>query len=108
MNHTAVLLYILLENGVLEGLVEVVVTADSPLSLSATLLIADILHRVNEVLPVECARFSNCLPTLLGRAARGAWDRPAKEDKQSGATERRVRAGRGMGEKCCPALVNQV
>ncbi|XP_043216841.1 rapamycin-insensitive companion of mTOR-like [Amphibalanus amphitrite] len=78
MNHLAVLLYVLLENGVLEALVEVVVTADTPLSLAATLLIADILHRVNELLPVECARFSNCLPTLLGRAA------------QCGPTERRV------------------
>ena len=91
MNHQAVLLYTLLENGVLEGLVEVVVTADSPLSLAATLLIADILHRVNEVLPVECARFSNCLPTLLGRAA------------QCAATERRVRqsARGGVGTAPC-------
>ena len=85
MSHTAVLLYILLENGVLEGLVEVVVTAVTPLSLAATLLIADILHRVNEVLPVECARFSNCLPTLLGRAA------------QCGPTERRVSRWAALG-----------
>ncbi|XP_041976707.1 rapamycin-insensitive companion of mTOR [Aricia agestis] len=69
--HLALLLQCFLEAGLLDGLAEVIVTSDTFISVRATVLLGQLLHLVNSLLPPPLSALSPALPTLLGVAAAG-------------------------------------
>ncbi|XP_063227632.1 rapamycin-insensitive companion of mTOR [Bacillus rossius redtenbacheri] len=69
--HIAVLLYIFLETGLLEALVEVSVSSDTFISVRATVLLGELLQLMHRLLPPECCDVTPPLPGLLAHAANG-------------------------------------
>lgn len=69
--HTALLLYCFLETGLLNALVEVVVSADTFLSVRATVLIGKLLQLMHTHLPADICKNSSALPTLVSHATQG-------------------------------------
>lgn len=65
VNQMALLIYCFVSNGLLDALVEVVVTSDTFISVKATLLLAEFLSLIDRYLPIECFDPSKCLPTLI-------------------------------------------
>ncbi|CAH1775574.1 unnamed protein product [Owenia fusiformis] len=68
-NHLALLLNAFIHAGLLEGLVEVVVSQDQHLAVRATILLGELLYLANSVIPHECSQHSHCLPTLVAVAS---------------------------------------
>lgn len=66
--HLALLLYCFLETGLLNALVEVVVTSDQFVSVRATVLIGKIVQLMHTHLPADICSTSPALPTLVGHA----------------------------------------
>ena len=66
--HLALLLYCFVENGLLNALIEVIVSSDTLISVRATILLARITHQLHCLLPAElCARtptatLFHCIP----------------------------------------------
>ncbi|GLH11487.1 Rapamycin-insensitive companion of mTOR [Gryllus bimaculatus] len=77
--HLALLLYTFLEVGLLEAIAEVIVTADTFISVRATILLGELLHLVHVLLPPECCNLTPPLPTLLAKAANP--DDPAAQNQ---------------------------
>lgn len=69
--HLALLLYCFLETGLLNALVEVVVTSDQFVSVRATVLIGKIVQLMHTHLPADICSTSPALPTLIGHATQG-------------------------------------
>lgn len=69
--HTAFLLYCFLETGLLNALIEVVVTGDTFISVRATVLIGKLLQLMHTHLPADILNNSSALPTLVTHAIRG-------------------------------------
>lgn len=69
--HLALLLYCFLETGLLNALVEVVVTSDQFVSVRATVLIGKIVQLMHTHLPADICSTSPALPTLVGHATQG-------------------------------------
>lgn len=69
--HTALLLYCFLETGLLNALVEVVISSDTFLSVRATVLIGKLLQMMHTHLPADILNTSSALPTLVSHATRG-------------------------------------
>uniref|UniRef100_A0A182PNQ2 Rapamycin-insensitive companion of mTOR n=1 Tax=Anopheles epiroticus TaxID=199890 RepID=A0A182PNQ2_9DIPT len=71
--HLALLLYCFVENGLLNALIEVIVSSDTLISVRATILLARITHQLHCLLPAEiCARTPTAtLPLLVARAIEG-------------------------------------
>uniref|UniRef100_A0A182K5H7 Rapamycin-insensitive companion of mTOR domain-containing protein n=1 Tax=Anopheles christyi TaxID=43041 RepID=A0A182K5H7_9DIPT len=71
--HLALLLYCFVENGLLNALIEVIISSDSLISVRATILLARITHQLHCLLPAEiCARTPTAtLPMLVARAIEG-------------------------------------
>ncbi|XP_077980982.1 rapamycin-insensitive companion of mTOR-like [Glandiceps talaboti] len=76
-NHLALILHAFICAELFESLVEVVTTGEEELSIRATLLLGELLHLANTILPHECGHHSHCLPTLMTIAA--SFDIPATE-----------------------------
>ncbi|XP_002741655.1 rapamycin-insensitive companion of mTOR-like [Saccoglossus kowalevskii] len=68
-NHIALILQAFIGAGLLESLVEVITTGEQHLSIRATILLGELLHMANTLLPYECGHHSHCLPTLMTIAA---------------------------------------
>ncbi|XP_066509823.1 rapamycin-insensitive companion of mTOR-like isoform X1 [Hoplias malabaricus] len=68
-NYLALILSILINNGLLEGLVEVVTSSDDHLSVRATILLGELLHMASSLLPHSHSHHLHCLPTLINMAA---------------------------------------
>ncbi|KAK6640058.1 hypothetical protein RUM43_008335 [Polyplax serrata] len=68
--HTALIVYSLLECGLLSALVEVIIT-DAILSVQAVILLGFILNLSHKLLPPEIIELSPRLPTLVHYAANG-------------------------------------
>ena len=65
-NHKCVVLSCLLRTGLPEALIEVIISsAETDLSILATVLLAELLHAVSVILPRELNATSHCLPALL-------------------------------------------
>ncbi|KAK3090902.1 hypothetical protein FSP39_015586 [Pinctada imbricata] len=64
-NHLALLLSAWLEAGILDALVEVMISSDDHLYVRATILLGEILHLASTLLPHECNHHSHCLPSLM-------------------------------------------
>uniref|UniRef100_A0A182N415 Rapamycin-insensitive companion of mTOR n=1 Tax=Anopheles dirus TaxID=7168 RepID=A0A182N415_9DIPT len=71
--HLALLLYCFVENGLLNALIEVIISSDTFISVRATILLARITHQLHCLLPAEiCARTPTAaLPSLVARAIEG-------------------------------------
>ncbi|XP_075155173.1 rapamycin-insensitive companion of Tor isoform X2 [Haematobia irritans] len=69
--HLALQLYCFLETGLLNALVEVIVTSDDPLSIAATVLIGKLLHLMHTHLPPDICSTSPALPSLISHATKG-------------------------------------
>lgn len=68
-NYLAFVLSSFITNGLLEGLVEVVTSSDIQLALRATILLGELLHMANTILPHSHSHHLHCLPTLINMAA---------------------------------------
>ncbi|XP_013398176.1 rapamycin-insensitive companion of mTOR isoform X2 [Lingula anatina] len=79
--HMAVILSALISAGVLEAIVEVITTSERKISVRATILLGELLHLANTLLPYECSEYSHCLPTLISLAA--SFKVSAKERQQA-------------------------
>nr|XP_055054336.1 rapamycin-insensitive companion of mTOR [Misgurnus anguillicaudatus] len=68
-NYLALLLSAFINSGLLEGLVEVVTGSDGQISVRATVLLGELLHMANTILPHSHSHHLHCLPTLINMAA---------------------------------------
>ncbi|XP_026472073.1 rapamycin-insensitive companion of mTOR-like [Ctenocephalides felis] len=67
--HLALLLYCLLNSGVLSALVEVIVASDTFISVRATILLGKLLNMMHILLPPEIYNTSPALPSLIAYAS---------------------------------------
>uniref|UniRef100_A0A286XJQ4 RPTOR independent companion of MTOR complex 2 n=1 Tax=Cavia porcellus TaxID=10141 RepID=A0A286XJQ4_CAVPO len=68
-NYLALILSAFIRNGLLEGLVEVITNSDDHISVRATILLGELLHMANTILPHSHSHHLHCLPTLMNMAA---------------------------------------
>ncbi|XP_074062888.1 rapamycin-insensitive companion of mTOR isoform X2 [Macrotis lagotis] len=68
-NYLALILSAFITNGLLEGLVEVITSSDDHVSIRATILLGELLHMANTILPHSHSHHLHCLPTLMNMAA---------------------------------------
>ncbi|KAG8456689.1 hypothetical protein GDO86_002466 [Hymenochirus boettgeri] len=68
-NYLALVLSAFITNGLLEGLVEVITSSDDDVSIRATVILAELLHMANTILPHSHSHHLHCLPTLMNMAA---------------------------------------
>ncbi|XP_073832423.1 rapamycin-insensitive companion of Tor isoform X2 [Musca autumnalis] len=69
--HLALQLYCFLETGLLNALVEVIISSEVPVSVAATVLIGKLLHLMHTHLPPDICSTSPALPTLISHATKG-------------------------------------
>lgn len=69
--HIAFLLYCFLETGLLNALVEVVVSSAAFISVRATVLIGKLLQMMHTHLPADICNTSSALPSLISHATQG-------------------------------------
>ncbi|CAG2068296.1 unnamed protein product, partial [Timema podura] len=70
--HLSVLLYTFLEAGLLDAIVEVIVTSDTFISVRATILLGELLQLIHLLLPPECCNITPPLPNLMMHASNAA------------------------------------
>ncbi|KAF7668319.1 hypothetical protein LDENG_00018400 [Lucifuga dentata] len=68
-NYLAFVLSAFIASGLLEGLVEVVTSSDDQLAVRSTILLGELLHMANTILPHSHSHHLHCLPTLINMAA---------------------------------------
>ncbi|KAJ8381077.1 hypothetical protein SKAU_G00018550 [Synaphobranchus kaupii] len=68
-NYLALVLSAFISSGLLEGLVEVITSSDDHISVRATILLGELLHMANTILPHSHSHHLHCLPTLMNMAA---------------------------------------
>jgi rapamycin-insensitive companion of mTOR len=69
--HMALLLYCFLETGLLNALIEVIITSDSSISVRATVLLGKIVQMMHMYLPSDISSLSSALPLLVAKATEG-------------------------------------
>ncbi|XP_052866141.1 rapamycin-insensitive companion of mTOR [Anopheles cruzii] len=71
--HLALLLYCFVENGLLNALIEVIISSDTFISVRATILLAKITYQLHHLLPAEICALTPAaaLPMLVARAIEG-------------------------------------
>ncbi|XP_061386649.1 rapamycin-insensitive companion of mTOR, partial [Musca vetustissima] len=69
--HLALQLYCFLETGLLNALVEVIISSEVSVSVAATVLIGKLLHLMHTHLPPDICSTSPALPTLIKHATKG-------------------------------------
>ncbi|CAI9743243.1 rapamycin-insensitive companion of mTOR [Octopus vulgaris] len=68
-NHLALILAAWIETGILQALVEVITSTEGHLFIRAVILLGELLHMANTLLPHECTTHSHCLPNLMAVAS---------------------------------------
>ncbi|XP_069128220.1 rapamycin-insensitive companion of mTOR-like isoform X2 [Argopecten irradians] len=68
-NHLALLLSAWIGAGILDALVEVVISSEDQLFVRTTILLGQLMHMASTLLPNECSHHSHCLPTLMAMAS---------------------------------------
>ncbi|XP_014664645.1 PREDICTED: rapamycin-insensitive companion of mTOR-like [Priapulus caudatus] len=68
-NYLSLLITAFVQAGLLEALVEVIISAGRSMAVATTILLGELLHVGNRLVPVEVSAYSQCLPTLTGLAA---------------------------------------
>ena len=69
--HLSVLLYCFIETGLLDALVEVIVSSDTFISVRSTVLLGKLLQLMHTLLPADICSMSPALPTLITHATQG-------------------------------------
>ncbi|KAL2091761.1 hypothetical protein ACEWY4_011559 [Coilia grayii] len=82
-NYLALVLSAFITSGVLEGLVEVITSSDDQISVRATILLGELLHMANTILPHTHSHHLHCLPTLINMAA--SFDLPQEKRLRASA-----------------------
>ncbi|XP_062509189.1 rapamycin-insensitive companion of mTOR-like [Corticium candelabrum] len=82
-SYIAMLLTTFIQAGLLENLVKVVESRDAFVSVQGTILLGELLHLANTILPPECSSQSHCLPTLISVAT--SFDKTASERNRATA-----------------------
>ncbi|XP_078416580.1 rapamycin-insensitive companion of mTOR isoform X1 [Cetorhinus maximus] len=68
-NYLALVLSAFINNGLLESLVDVLTSSNDNVSMRATILLGELLHMANTILPYTYSHHLHCLPTLMNMAA---------------------------------------
>ncbi|KAM9306697.1 rapamycin-insensitive companion of mTOR-like [Pholidichthys leucotaenia] len=68
-NYLALVLSAFIKSGLFEGLVEVITSSEDIISIWATILVGQLLHMANTILPPSHSHHLHCLPTLMNMAA---------------------------------------
>ncbi|KAL2100031.1 hypothetical protein ACEWY4_004425 [Coilia grayii] len=68
-NYLALVLSAFIRGGLLEGLIEVITSSDDSISVRATILLGELLHMANTILPHSHSHHLHCLPNLMNMAA---------------------------------------
>ncbi|XP_015755979.1 PREDICTED: rapamycin-insensitive companion of mTOR-like [Acropora digitifera] len=68
-NYLTLVLAAFINAGLLESLVEVITSSDSFISVRATILLGELLHLANALLPPECSSHTHCVPMLVNTAS---------------------------------------
>ncbi|XP_041958385.1 rapamycin-insensitive companion of mTOR [Alosa sapidissima] len=68
-NYLALVLSAFITSGLLEGLVEVITSSDDQIAVRSTILLGELLHMANTILPHTHSHHLHCLPTLINMAA---------------------------------------
>ncbi|XP_069739810.1 rapamycin-insensitive companion of mTOR-like isoform X2 [Narcine bancroftii] len=68
-NYLALVLSVFINNGLLESLVEVLTSSNDGVFVRATILLGELLHMANTILPYAYSHHLHCLPTLMNMAA---------------------------------------
>ncbi|CAN8003661.1 unnamed protein product [Ixodes hexagonus] len=108
-NYLALLLLAFVQAGILEALVEVIVTSEDAMAIQATILLAELLYMASMFLPSETSRICHCLPTLMSQAA--AFDScQEKRIRASTAVARlsRIHALKRKGMVPCSLFLDQL
>ncbi|ODM99839.1 Rapamycin-insensitive companion of mTOR [Orchesella cincta] len=64
-NHMALIVFSFARKGLLDALVEVIVTSDTFISVRATVLLGELLTLVDKYVPLDCFDPSQCIPSLI-------------------------------------------
>ncbi|XP_041359986.1 rapamycin-insensitive companion of mTOR-like [Gigantopelta aegis] len=68
-NHLALILSAWISAGILEALIEVVISSEGALFTRAVILLGELLHLAYKLLPPETSSHSHCLPSLITMAS---------------------------------------
>uniref|UniRef100_A0A8C7GUJ8 RPTOR independent companion of MTOR complex 2 n=1 Tax=Oncorhynchus kisutch TaxID=8019 RepID=A0A8C7GUJ8_ONCKI len=68
-NYLALVLSAFIKSGLLEGLIEVITSTDDNNAVRAIILLGELLHMANTILPHSHSHHLHCLPTLINKAA---------------------------------------
>ncbi|XP_068727211.1 rapamycin-insensitive companion of mTOR-like isoform X1 [Montipora capricornis] len=68
-NYLTLVLAAFINAGLLESLVEVITSSDPFISVRATILLGELLHLANALLPPECSSHTHCVPMLVNTAS---------------------------------------
>ncbi|XP_030624261.1 rapamycin-insensitive companion of mTOR [Chanos chanos] len=82
-NYLALVLSAFISSGLLEGLVEVITSSNDSISVRATILLGELLHMANTILPHSHSHHLHCLPTLMNMAA--SFDIPQEKRMRASA-----------------------
>ncbi|XP_071799748.1 rapamycin-insensitive companion of mTOR-like [Asterias amurensis] len=82
-NQLALILLAFTNAGLLESIVEVITSGSDHLSIMATVLLGELLHMADRILPSECEQHHHCLPTLMILAA--SFDVPVLQRNRASA-----------------------
>ncbi|XP_055383093.1 rapamycin-insensitive companion of mTOR isoform X2 [Condylostylus longicornis] len=69
--HLALLLYCFLETGLINALIEVIVSSDTFISVRATVLVGKLLHLMHKYLPADICATNTTLSSLISHATAG-------------------------------------
>lgn len=69
--HLSLVLYCLLEADILNTLIYVIISEDTLISVSATILLGQIMYLAHKQLPPECVNLTPAVPNLVSYAVRG-------------------------------------
>uniref|UniRef100_A0A8C5FLC2 Uncharacterized protein n=1 Tax=Gadus morhua TaxID=8049 RepID=A0A8C5FLC2_GADMO len=108
-NYLALVLSAFITGGLLEGLVEVVTSSEDQLAVRATILLGELLHMANTILPHSHSHHLHCLPTLINMAA--SFDiAPEKRHRASGAVNqlKRFHEKKKQGLKPCSLYLDHI
>ncbi|XP_070563534.1 rapamycin-insensitive companion of mTOR-like isoform X2 [Ptychodera flava] len=108
-NHLALVLQAFICAGLLESLVEVITSGEAHIAIRTTLLLGELLHMANTLLPHECGHHSHCLPTLMTLAA--SFDIPTIERVRASAAVSRLSRYHEMkkrGPVPCSLFLDQI
>ncbi|KAL4236760.1 hypothetical protein ACF0H5_005145 [Mactra antiquata] len=108
-NHLALLLSAWIGAGILDSLVEVVITSENEFFIRVVILLGNLLHLANKLLPPECCHYSHYLPSLMALAS--SFDIPASQRQQASLAVSyldRIHALKKRGHIPCSLYLDQL